>query len=106
MNRLTTHSVLKNAAAVVLALSGIAASAACSSAWPSGCRNDQRRRGRHDSVPNHSIVITGAFADSGTYTPRSSGGTIELDLSKGRSRLTTPRVRRRSRSSSRTFPSI
>ena len=85
MNRLTTHSVLKNAAAVVLALSGIAASAACSSAGAA-----TRHAGTINvdevgtiSVPNHSIVITGAFADSGTYAPPSSGGTIELDLSKG-----------------------
>jgi hypothetical protein len=35
------------------------------------------------SAPKHSIVITGAFADAGTFGPPSSGGTIELRLSQG-----------------------
>ena len=108
MNRLTTHSVLKNAAAVVLALSGIAASGACSSAG-----HATRHAGTINvdevgtiSVPNHSIVITGAFRGQryATRLHRRAGPSSWISPRRRDPRLTTPRVRRRSRSSSPTFP--
>ncbi len=35
------------------------------------------------SAPAHSIVITGVFADAGTFAPPSAAGQIKLHLSKG-----------------------
>jgi hypothetical protein len=83
MRQLTAQRRLLGGAAIVLVTLGIAASApSASAATPHAGAIDVYEVGTL-SATDHSIVITGAFADSGSYAPPSSNGSIELHLSKG-----------------------
>jgi len=79
------HTTLVKATTATLAALGIAASApsaVASAASPRAGTIDVSEVGTI-SATNHWVVITGAFADSGSFAPPSSSGIIELHLSKG-----------------------